>query len=107
MKNAMTVDELNKFRGQLRHVRQQFLDASRQNDFRTVARLTGEAARLNRLIQWQEEFAGFSPKSLAVVDSLAQFEDAGQFVIPEETPSLVEVESDPALCQEAAQTGTA
>lgn len=36
---------------ELNHVRQLSLAASRQNDFRTVARLTSDALRLNRAIQ--------------------------------------------------------
>ncbi len=43
-------EELVKLTQELQHVRQQSLFASRTGDFRTVARLTGEAARLNREI---------------------------------------------------------
>jgi hypothetical protein len=84
MNNAMTVEDVQNLREQLQRVRAKSLEASRRNDFRLVARLTGETARLNRLIQAQEDFAGFSPKSLAVVDALADFEDAGHFDFPEE-----------------------
>ena len=43
-------EELVKLTLELQHVRQKSLSASRTDDFRTVARLTGEAARLNREI---------------------------------------------------------
>jgi hypothetical protein len=46
--NPELVKELNR-------VRQLSLTAARQNDFRTVARLTGEALRLNRAIQEVED----------------------------------------------------
>ena len=100
MKQALTVDDLQKLREELTRVRQQSLAASRQNDFRAIARLTGEAARLNRLIHLQEDFAGLPPKSLAVVDALADIADEGQFTFPDETgiirPSSVEAELLPA-----------
>lgn len=44
------LEELSQFTHQLHRVRQESLIASRRGDFRTVARLTCEAARLNRLI---------------------------------------------------------
>ncbi len=43
-------EELVKLSQELQRVRQKSLTASRTGDFRTVARLTGEAARLNREI---------------------------------------------------------
>jgi hypothetical protein len=101
MKNAVSVDELQELRDQLHHIRQQSLAASRENDFRTVARLTTEAARLNRLIHVQDDLAGFSAKSLEVVDALAEISDEGRFDFPEVEEILGEPEPMPA-CQEAA-----
>ena len=51
MKQAISLDEVQQLKTQLARVRQQSLAASRENDFRTVARLTGEASRLNQTIQ--------------------------------------------------------
>ncbi|MHC1768659.1 MAG: hypothetical protein AB9869_30995 [Verrucomicrobiia bacterium] len=45
-----TLEELAQFTQELQQVRQDSLAATRRGDFRAVARLTGEAARLNRLI---------------------------------------------------------
>jgi hypothetical protein len=44
------IDELTQLSHDLQRVRQESLTASRKGDFRAVARLTCEAARLNRLI---------------------------------------------------------
>jgi hypothetical protein len=44
------LDELAQLSAELQRVRYQSLEASRRGDFRTVARMTCEAARLNRLI---------------------------------------------------------
>lgn len=87
MKKGMTVDDIEQLRDELRQTREQSLTAARQNDFRAVARLTAATARLNRAIQAQEAFVDCSPKVLAVVDSLAQIDDEGHFVFPEE-PAL-------------------
>lgn len=84
MKKGMTVDDIEQLRDELRQTREQSLTAARQNDFRAVARLTAETARLNRAIQAQESFVDCSPKVLAVVDSLAQIDDESHFVFPEE-----------------------
>lgn len=88
MKVAPKAEDVANLKAELHRVRQQSLLASRQNDFRAVARLTTEAARLNREIQSQEEFAGFSPRSMAVVDALASFDDAGHFSFPMEAPAF-------------------
>lgn len=50
MKKNDRLDELKQLTQQLQRVRQQSLAASRNGDFRTVARLTGETARINRQI---------------------------------------------------------
>lgn len=42
--------EIESLRENLRHVRQESLEATRQGDFRKVARLTTQAANLNRAI---------------------------------------------------------
>jgi hypothetical protein len=84
MKNPKTTDEVQSLKEQLYRVRQQSLAASRQSDFRTVARLTAEAAKLNRSIQCQQDFADCALKSLTVVNALAQIGDEGHFVFPEE-----------------------
>jgi hypothetical protein len=49
-KNKDKSRELARLTDQLSRVRQHSLAASRNNDFRAVARLTSEAARLNHLI---------------------------------------------------------
>jgi hypothetical protein len=85
MKKAISIDEVQALKEQLAHVRQQSLAAARQNDFRAVARLTCEAARLNRAIHTQEDFAGNEVKSLAIVDALAHLDDEGRFDFPPET----------------------
>jgi hypothetical protein len=84
MKNAISIDEVQELKQQLQRVRQQSLLASRQNDFRGVARLTAEAAQLNRAIQTREEFADSPLRSLTVVDALARLNGEGHFVFPEE-----------------------
>ena len=84
MKNAVNPEEIQYLKEQLQHVRQLSLAASRQNDFRAVARLTAEAARLNRAIHTQEDFVGSVSKSLALVDALAEVGDEGRFVFPQE-----------------------
>jgi hypothetical protein len=102
MKNGMSIDEVQKLKQQLHLVRQQSLLASRQNDFRTVARLTTEAARLNRAIQSQENFADCALRSLTVVDALKQLDGSSHFVFPDEpAPSSGRDELEPTL-QEAA-----
>lgn len=45
-----TLDQLTELTRQLQQVRQDSLAASRREDYRAVARLTCEAARLNRAI---------------------------------------------------------
>ncbi len=49
-KKKEKLEELVQLNQELQQVRQQSLTASRRGDFRAVARLTCEAARLNRLI---------------------------------------------------------
>ena len=84
MKTITSTDHLPQLKEDLQRVRQESLQASRQDDFRAVARLTQEAARLNRLIYSEENFVDLSPKTLAVVDALANLEDAGHFEFPDE-----------------------
>jgi hypothetical protein len=84
MKKTISADEIQELKQQLHRVRQQSLLASRENDFRTVARLTAEAAQINRTIQCQEDFADCGLKSLTVVNALAKFDDESHFVFPEE-----------------------
>jgi hypothetical protein len=85
MKKAMTVDDVQQLREELRENRERSLAATRQNDFRAVARLTAEAAPLNRTIRAQEDFAECSPKVLAMVDALSAIEDEGHFVFPDDS----------------------
>ena len=102
MKQAISTDEVQQLKTQLIQVRQQSLAASRQNDFRTVARLTSEAARLNRAIHTHEDFAGCVVKSLALVDALRQIDDEGKFEFPQ-VPSVAGSNSTmPTLLEEAA-----
>jgi hypothetical protein len=54
MKVTATRLELDKLRMQLRSVRKASLLATQRGDFRTVAKLTCEAATLNRNIQQTE-----------------------------------------------------
>ena len=84
MKNANSTDEVQKLRQQLHHVREQSLLASRENDFRTVARLTAEAAQINRAIQTRADFADTPLRSLKVVDALAHLGAESHFVFPDE-----------------------
>jgi hypothetical protein len=49
-KKKNNVEELAQLNQELTRVRQESLAASRNNEFRAVARLTAEAAKLNRLI---------------------------------------------------------
>jgi hypothetical protein len=58
-RNAMTKvrrdqDELVKLSERLQQIRQEWLLASRKGDYRAVARLTGETARVNRAIREAE-----------------------------------------------------
>jgi hypothetical protein len=54
MKNRMNIGgipaELEKLKGELQEVRRASLEATRLNDFRKVARLTAQAAQLNKAI---------------------------------------------------------
>jgi hypothetical protein len=54
MKVALTRSDIEKLKEELQRIRQRSLEASRQDDFRTVARLTCEAARLNQAINQAE-----------------------------------------------------
>jgi hypothetical protein len=54
MKPMSTQRELDQLRQQLRQVRRASLAATQRGDFRTVARLTCEAAEINRTIQQTE-----------------------------------------------------
>jgi hypothetical protein len=49
-KNSDKIEELTQLTHDLQRVRQESLAASRKDDFRAIARLTCEAARLNRMI---------------------------------------------------------
>ncbi len=49
-RNRDKLEQMAQLTEQLQRVRQESLAASRREDFRAVARLTCEAARLNRLI---------------------------------------------------------
>ena len=102
MKKPNTADNVQNLKQELVLVRQQSLLASRQNDFRAVARLTADAARLNRAIHVQVDFADCGLKSLTVVDALAQIGDEGHFVFPEEPTAPVRAEIFEPSLQEAA-----
>ena len=102
MKEAINPDAVQQLKEQLQRVRQQSLSASRQNDFRAVAHLTGEAARLNRAIHTQEDFAESASKSLAILDALADVGDESRFVFPEEPAMASRAESVAAQFDEAA-----
>jgi vacuolar-type H+-ATPase subunit D/Vma8 len=54
MKVALTRSDIDKLKDELQRIRQRSLEASRHGDFRTVARLTCEAARLNQEINQAE-----------------------------------------------------
>lgn len=54
MKPTATRRDLNELKQQLQHVRKASLAATQRGDFRTVAKLTCEAAELNRSIQHTE-----------------------------------------------------
>lgn len=54
MKSTVTRRDLDNLKQQLRHVRKASLAATQRGDFRTVAKLTCEAADLNRSIQHAE-----------------------------------------------------
>jgi hypothetical protein len=84
MQKSVTVEEIQKLRDELRGVRERSLAASRRNDFREVARLTSEAARLNRTIHAREDFPEYPDKVLALVDALRVIEDSGHFEFPQE-----------------------
>ena len=101
MKQAISIDQIQELKAQLTQVRQQSLAASRLNDFRTVARLTSEAARINRAIHAQDDFAGSPVKSLALVDALRQFDDAGKFEFPQ-VPTLAGSEASTPELEQAA-----
>jgi hypothetical protein len=53
-KTTITERELERMKQQLQQVRRACLVANQRNDFRSVGRLTSEAAQLNRLIQEAE-----------------------------------------------------
>jgi hypothetical protein len=101
MKQTISIDQVQELKAQLTQVRQQSLAASRLNDFRTVARLTNEAARLNRAIHAQDDFAGSPGKSMALVEALRQFDDAGKFEFPQ-VATLPGAEAGRAELEEAA-----
>ena len=50
MTAKITPELISTLKRELQHVRQQSLQATRQGDFMTVARLTAQAARLNKSI---------------------------------------------------------
>jgi len=98
MKKPKSTDELEDLKHQLQRVRQQSLTAVRRDDFREVARLTAETARLNRAIHCQEEFSDCVPTALALVDSLANDEISDHFVFPD---SILD-DATTELCEDAA-----
>lgn len=55
MKKAPTRSEVEKLKDQLRNVRQESLLATRLGDYRRVAKLTAQAASLNRAIMEAED----------------------------------------------------
>jgi hypothetical protein len=50
MSNKVTPQMIENLRNELQRVRKQSLNATRTGDFMTVARLTNQAARINRSI---------------------------------------------------------
>ncbi len=50
MKSKITPETITGLRNSLSHIRQASLTASRQNDFMKVARLTAQAAQINKSI---------------------------------------------------------
>ena len=58
MKEAKTLIDIEQLRTELRQVRQESLLATRQGDYRAVARLTARAAALNKAIMEVEGLAG-------------------------------------------------
>jgi hypothetical protein len=57
MKQTKTLIDIEQVRTELRQVRQESLAATRQGDYRTVARLTAKAAALNKTITEAEDWA--------------------------------------------------
>jgi|GraSoiStandDraft_41_1057321.scaffolds.fasta_scaffold554288_3 hypothetical protein len=57
MKHAKTLIDIEQLRTELRQVRQESLNATRKGDYRTVARLTTQAAALNKAILEAEGLA--------------------------------------------------
>ncbi|MCI0538612.1 MAG: DUF6435 family protein [Verrucomicrobiales bacterium] len=57
MKQFKTLIDTEQLRAELRQVRQESLTATRQGDYRTVARLTAKAAALNKAIMDAEGLA--------------------------------------------------
>jgi hypothetical protein len=56
------------------------LSATRENDFRAIARLTNEAARLNSAIRAQD---GYRDCPRRVLEALVDVSDPGKFVFPQ------------------------
>ncbi len=98
MRNAKSTDGIEELKLQLQQVRKDSLAAVRRNDFRTVARLTGEAARINRAIHAGEEFSDCLPAAQRLIDSLADIDSPGHFVFPQ----VASEEPLPAMVQDAA-----
>ncbi len=98
MRNTKNTDGLDELKLKLQQVRQESLAAVRRNDFRAVARLTGEAARLNRAIHAGEEFSDCLPAAQRLIDSLADIDSPGHFVFPQVSAD----EPLPEVCQDAA-----
>lgn len=57
MKQTKPLIDIEQLRTELREVRQDSLIATRQGDYRTVARLTARAAALNKAIVEAEDWA--------------------------------------------------
>jgi hypothetical protein len=80
MKQNAAIEEVNRLKHELNRVRALSLSATRQNDFRAIARLTSEAARLNRAIHVRQDL---NERSVAVIDAILDVSEPGQFVFPQ------------------------
>jgi hypothetical protein len=79
MKDIAAKIDVEKLKKDLNRIRELSLAATRQNDSRTVARLTSEAARLNRAIHLQ---TSLNDGATTVLDAIADLSKAGRFVFP-------------------------
>jgi hypothetical protein len=83
MRNVQTTDDLEQLKQQLQRVRAESLAAVRRNDFRAVARLTAETARINRAIHTAEDFSDCAEDAQRLVEALADSDSSSQFVFPD------------------------